>query len=268
MTNRPQQFKASRRLLVAAALALAIGVGWYVRARTGIEWDVETARGLIEEMGFWAPGMFIALVTFRLIILVPSQLMLTVGGVCFGLIWGTVYGAIGVTLSGLLAFGLARLLGGDALRGRVSPGLQRVLDVASRRTGALVVAVGTAYPIGPLTGYHVGAGLTHMPLPLYLSALVLGALVRASLHLPRQQDCRAGRPPGLAGLPGPGRPLPAPLAPRGQKPCGRSDEGLASWDRCLTPGLACQRARLFRSPFPPWLTGRRPESRQSPWRHP
>lgn len=173
--------KARRRLLVAGALTIAVTAGWYVRARTGIEWDVETARALIEEMGFWAPGIFIALVTFRLIILVPSQVMLTVGGVCFGLLWGTVYGAIGVTLSGLLAFGLARLLGGDALRGRVSPGLQRVADVASRRTGALVVAVGTAYPIGPLTGYHVGAGLTSMSLPLFLSALVLGALARASL---------------------------------------------------------------------------------------
>ena len=173
--------KTRRRLLVTAALAIAIAVGWYVRVRIGIEWDVETARGLVEEMGFWAPGIFILLVTFRLIILVPSQVMLTVGGVCFGFLWGTIYGAIGVTLSGLVAFGLARYLGGDSLRKRVSPGLQRALEVASRRTGALVVAVGTAYPVGPLTGYHIGAGLTCMSLSLYLWALALGALVRASL---------------------------------------------------------------------------------------
>ena len=152
-----------------------------MRARTGIEWNVETAHRMVEETGFWAPGIFILLVALRLVILVPSQVMLTVGGVCFGFLWGTVYGAVGVILSGLLAFGLARLFGGDALRRRVSPGLQRVLDVASRRTGALVVTVGTAYPIGPLTGYHIGAGLTSMSLPLYLSALALGALVRASL---------------------------------------------------------------------------------------
>jgi uncharacterized membrane protein YdjX (TVP38/TMEM64 family) len=166
---------------VAVALVAAIGVGWYVRAKTGVEWDVETARRLVEEMGFWAPGIFIVLVTFRLIILVPSQIMLTVGGVCFGFLWGTIYGAIGVTLSGLVAFGLARYLGGDALRGRVSPGLQRALNLASRRTGALVVAIGTAYPVGPLTGYHIGAGLTCMSLSLYLTALALGSLIRASI---------------------------------------------------------------------------------------
>ena len=173
--------RTRRRLLVAAAVAIAVFVGWYVRVKTGIEWDVETARGLVEEMGFWAPGIFILLVTFRLIILVPSQVMLTVGGICFGFLWGTIYGAIGVTLSGLVAFGLARYWGGDALRKRVSPGLQQFLDVASRRTGALMVTIGTAYPVGPLTGYHIGAGLTCMSLSLFLSAVALGALIRATL---------------------------------------------------------------------------------------
>ena len=173
--------KTRRRVLVATGLLLTIAIGWFVRARTGIEWDVEVARALVEEMGFWAPAIFILVVTFRLIILVPSQVMLTVGGICFGFLWGTVYGAVGVTLSGLMAFGLARYLGGDALRRRVSPGLRHILDVASRRIGALVVAIGTAYPVGPLTGYHMGAGLTSMSLSLYLSALALGALIRASL---------------------------------------------------------------------------------------
>ena len=61
------------------------------------------------------------------------------------------------------------------------PGLQQALDVASHRTGALLVTIGTAYPIGPLTGYHIAAGLTCMSSSLYLSALVLGSLIRASL---------------------------------------------------------------------------------------
>jgi uncharacterized membrane protein YdjX (TVP38/TMEM64 family) len=171
----------SRRLLVAAALAIAIAIGWYLRVRSGIEWDVQTARELVEAMGFWAPGIFILLVTFRMIFLVPSQVMLVVAGVCFGFFWGTIYGAVGLTLSGLMAFGLTRYLGGDSLRERLPPGLQRALDVASRRTGALLVTIGTAYPIGPMTGYHIGAGLTCMSWSLYLSALVLGALMRASL---------------------------------------------------------------------------------------
>jgi uncharacterized membrane protein YdjX (TVP38/TMEM64 family) len=166
---------------VAAALAIALAIGWYLRARSGIEWDVETARQLVARMGFWAPGIFILLVAFRMIFLVPSQVMLVAAGVCFGFVWGTIYGAVGLTLSGLMAFGLARYLGGDILRERVPPGLQRALDVASHRTGAFVVTVGTTYPIGPLTGYHIGAGLTRMSLPLFLSALALGSLIRAAL---------------------------------------------------------------------------------------
>jgi uncharacterized membrane protein YdjX (TVP38/TMEM64 family) len=166
---------------VAVVIAITVSIGWYLRLESGIEWDVQTARDLVEEMGFWAPGIFILLVTFRLIFLVPSQVMLVVSGVCFGFVWGTIYGAVGVALSGLVAFGLARYLGGDVLRERVPPGLQRALDVASRRTGALVVTIGTAYPVGPLTGYHIAAGLTSMSLSLYLPALVVGSLIRALL---------------------------------------------------------------------------------------
>jgi uncharacterized membrane protein YdjX (TVP38/TMEM64 family) len=166
---------------VAALLAAALALGWYLRARSGIEWDVETARELLGEMGFWGPGVFILLVAFRLVFLVPSQVLLVAAGVCFGFLQGTIYGAVGVALSGLMAFGLARYLGGDAVRKRVPPGLQRALDVASHRTGALVVTIGTAYPIGPLTGYHIGAGLTRMPLALFSSALMLGSLIRAAL---------------------------------------------------------------------------------------
>jgi uncharacterized membrane protein YdjX (TVP38/TMEM64 family) len=146
-----------------------------------MEWDLQTARELVEEMGFWAPVIFIFLVAFRLIFLVPSQVLLVAAGVCFGFFWGTVYGAVGLALSGLMAFGLARYLGGDILRERMPPGLLHALDVASRRTGALVVTIGTAYPIGPVSGYHIGAGLTRMSLALYLSALGLGSLIRASL---------------------------------------------------------------------------------------
>ena len=43
------------------------------------------------------------------------------------------------------------------------------------------MTIGTAYPIGPLTGYHVGAGLTSMSLSLFLLALALGSLIRAAL---------------------------------------------------------------------------------------
>jgi uncharacterized membrane protein YdjX (TVP38/TMEM64 family) len=156
-------------------------IGWYLRANSGVEWDVETARELVEEMGFWAPGIFILLVTFRLLILVPSQVMLAAGGVCFGFLLGTIYGAVGLTLSGLMVFGLARYLGGDSLRKRVPPRLQQALDLASSRTGALLVTIGTTYPVGPMTGYHIGAGLTRMSWPLYASALALGSLMRALL---------------------------------------------------------------------------------------
>jgi uncharacterized membrane protein YdjX (TVP38/TMEM64 family) len=48
--------------------------------------------------------------------------------------------------------------------------------------GAIVVAVGTAYPLSVITSLHLIAGVTTMSLPVFAIAAGVGALGRAALY--------------------------------------------------------------------------------------
>ena len=167
------------RWLALGALAALIGVAWFVRGRLGISWDLEALRQLVEGLGSWGPIAFVLVVTFRSVLFVPSQLALIAGGICFGIVGGTLYGGLGMLLSGVLVFALTRWLGADAVRSRVPAAVQRALAAAGSKGGALLVAIGTGYPVGNITGYHAAAALTPMRVDVFAFAVALGSLVRA-----------------------------------------------------------------------------------------
>ena len=167
------------RWAALAILALLLGVAFFARTRLGISWDLEGLRGFVERLGPWGPLAFVGVVTFRTVLVVPSQLALIVGGICFGTAGGTFYGALGLLASGLLVFLVTRWLGADAVRTRVPAAAQRALAAAGSRGGAALVAVGTGYPVGNITGYHAAAALTPMRLPVFGLAVGAGSLLRA-----------------------------------------------------------------------------------------
>ncbi len=167
------------RWLALAVLTVLLGVAWFARTRLGISWDLDSLRGFVDGLGVWGPAAFVGVVTFRTVLFVPSQLALIVGGICFGTTGGTLFGALGLLASGLLVFGLTRWLGADAVRSRVPAAVQRALAAAGSRGGAVLVGIGTGYPVGNVTGYHAAAALTPMRVDVFTGAVALGSLVRA-----------------------------------------------------------------------------------------
>ena len=167
------------RWFALAALALLLGVAWFARTRLGISWDLDALRALVDGLGAWGPAAFVAVVTFRTVLFVPSQLALIAGGICFGTTGGTLFGALGLLASGLLVFTLTRWLGADAVRSRVPAAVQRALAAAGSRGGAVLVGIGTGYPVGNVTGYHAAAALTPMRVDVFTVAVALGSLGRA-----------------------------------------------------------------------------------------
>jgi uncharacterized membrane protein YdjX (TVP38/TMEM64 family) len=172
----------SRRVAAFFVLAALAGLVLFVRFHLGGEWSLESVRETITGFGPWGPLVFILLVAFRSALLIPSQIVLSLGGLCFGVLGGTLYGALGISLSGVLAFGVTRWLGAEEMRRRVPPGPRRVLDTLGSRGGAGLVAVATGYPVGPISMYHVGAALTAMGFLPFLCALALGSTVRAGVY--------------------------------------------------------------------------------------
>jgi uncharacterized membrane protein YdjX (TVP38/TMEM64 family) len=171
-----------RRWGALGVLALLAGAALLARSRLGLSWDLDALRAFVDGLGVWAPAAFVALVAFRIVLVVPSQVALIAGGICFGTIGGTLYGAIGLLASALLVFVLTRWLGADAVRSRVPAGAQRALAAAGSRGGAALVAIGTGYPVGNITGYHAAAALTPMRLEVFTLAVALGSLMRAATY--------------------------------------------------------------------------------------
>ncbi len=166
-------------LVFALVLAAAFLVGSFVRGQLDLELSVDSIRSFVSDLGWWAPVIFIALVTFRQFLLLPSALLLTAGGVAFGAGTGTVLGAAGVILSALMKFGLARVFGRDWLEARYGDRF-RQFDRRLGKAGPLAVGVSTAHPTGPLSPFHWGAGFSSMSVGVFAAVVIAAAPIRAA----------------------------------------------------------------------------------------
>ncbi len=165
--------------MIGLAWLALVAAAWLASGSLGLERNPDSIRNFIQELGAIGPVVFVALIGFRLFLGVPSQLMLVVAGLCFGIAAGTLYGALGLTLSAGITFGLARWMGREAVERNLPSRAKPLLDVAGSRMGGALLAVGTGYPIGPMTVYHAAAGLTGMAIRSFLVAVCAGASVRA-----------------------------------------------------------------------------------------
>jgi len=169
------------KLVAAAVVALAVAGGLVLRSRLGLELDPERLREQVEALGPLAPVLFVAALSLRFVLLIPSALLLTMGGAIFGVTMGTLYGALGLTLMGLLQFLMVQLAGAEALRARVPPRFAGALRAARSWRGAATLAVVSAYPVGPQTPVQLAAALAGMGLVTFLASVGAGAMLRAGL---------------------------------------------------------------------------------------
>lgn len=79
--------------------------------------DAERLEMLVARAGVWGPVLIIALMTVAVVASpIPSAPIAMAAGAAYGHLWGTVQVVVGAELGALIAFGLARVLGRDALR--------------------------------------------------------------------------------------------------------------------------------------------------------
>lgn len=112
-----------RATILAGLVILGIGLlaVWQVapsvfaEARSFLE--PERLEMLVARAGLWGPVVIVTLMTLAVVASpIPSAPIALAAGAAYGHVWGTVQVVIGAELGALIAFGLARLLGHDALR--------------------------------------------------------------------------------------------------------------------------------------------------------
>ncbi|MBW2287084.1 MAG: TVP38/TMEM64 family protein [Deltaproteobacteria bacterium] len=168
--------------IVSIALLILLAGSTYLRNFLGVEWSPESVRATVRDAGIWAPLLFIALVTFRLVILVPSQILLAAAGLLFGAALGALYGAIGMTLSAILNFAAVRVAGIDRIREQLPRRFSGALDVAQSKLGAGALVLASGYPVGPISAFQIGAALTGMSFLSFVVAVSIGSAVRAATY--------------------------------------------------------------------------------------
>ena len=166
----------------AALAAVACGLGLlsvFVRDALALEWSVASLRELVGRAGWWGPLFYIGVLTFRFAVLVPSSILLTAAGICFGAVPGALYATVGLTLSSLLKYAIASIAGRDFLLRQLPVNWRSRLAVGDLRSTAGGLAVVCAYPLGPKHVFQIAAILSGMSFVRYVVAVSAGATFRA-----------------------------------------------------------------------------------------
>lgn len=165
-------------LLFAQVLLGALSAS--IRNSLNLEWNVNSIRAAVAQAETWGPLFYIALLMFRFAVLVPSSILLTGAGICFGPVAGTLYATVGLTLSALLKFGLANIVGRDFLLRQLSAKWCSATAVGDRRSTATGLAIICAYPLGPNHVFQIAAILAGIPFSRYVIAVASGGALRSA----------------------------------------------------------------------------------------
>ena len=168
-------------ILAVVALVLA---GSQLREALGIELSPQSLRGQVAELGVYGPLIFLVLMAMRAFLMLPSSILLSAGGLLFGVGGGTILGSVGVVLSAEVLFGMTRGMR-SGLRTRPALGVsgegEDVGSVAERiaRNGPVVIALVTAHPFAPMSIFHTAAGATSISSASFFVAVAAAAPLRA-----------------------------------------------------------------------------------------
>ena len=171
-----------RRAILAALIVagLALGGLWLLFPASfqamGALFEADRIKDLVARAGHWGPVLIIGLMTLAVVASpVPSAPIAMVAGAAYGQVWGTVQVVIGAELGALIAFGLARVLGHDALRrvfgDRVDQGL-----LGSQSALMVTVFASRLMPFLSFDMISYAAGLSRLHLWRFAVATLAGII--------------------------------------------------------------------------------------------
>lgn len=171
------------RVLAGSAAIGCLAAGYFLLNRSGLVehvGDTEALKNTVRELGVAGPLLIVALMTLAIVMSpIPSAPIALAAGAAYGHWWGTLWVAIGSEAGALIAFSLARFVGGPGLRGWLArQSAATFLHHFLRSQNALTAAV-FASRLLPFLSFDVisyAAGATPLKLWRFAAATLAGIL--------------------------------------------------------------------------------------------
>jgi uncharacterized membrane protein YdjX (TVP38/TMEM64 family) len=113
-------FMKLSRIVAGLALVLALGAAYWLLRDSALLMtllDSQALKSFVDSLGAWGPPAVIGLMALAILVSpIPSAPIALAAGALYGHTWGTLYVLIGAEVGALAAFGIARLVGYEALR--------------------------------------------------------------------------------------------------------------------------------------------------------
>jgi uncharacterized membrane protein YdjX (TVP38/TMEM64 family) len=137
--------------------------------------DRQQLQTWLENMGGFAPVIYILLYTVGTLLILPSTPLNLTGGAFFGVWWGTLWTTIAALVAAIAAFAFTRTIGREIVSQKLG-GRWNAVDAEIRQGGLFYLFAIRLLPIIPYGIVNFVAGLTSIKFKDYLIGTLLGTL--------------------------------------------------------------------------------------------
>jgi uncharacterized membrane protein YdjX (TVP38/TMEM64 family) len=137
--------------------------------------DRQQLQTWLENMGGFAPVIYILLYTVGTLLILPSTPLNLTGGAFFGVWWGTLWTTIAALVAAIAAFAFTRTIGRQIVSQKLG-GRWNAVDAEIRQGGLFYLFAIRLLPIIPYGIVNFVAGLTSIKFKDYLIGTLLGTL--------------------------------------------------------------------------------------------
>lgn len=171
--------RESYKVIAGIILVIVFGLLYLYLEMSGLASRLFRAQSLqitLDEIGFWGPLLIMGLMAGAVVMSpIPSAPIAIAAGLAYGHGWGTVYIVIGAEIGAMIAFGIARLVGYEAMHKRFGQQLN-IGWLGSSRHLMLAVGISRLLPFISFDVVSYAAGLTRLSYAQFALATLLGII--------------------------------------------------------------------------------------------
>lgn len=138
-------------------------------------YGAEDIKIYISNFGFWAPIVYVVILSLLPLLLFPDSVIVIAGGMLFGLWEGTILTVIGSLIGSAIAFYIARLLGQEAVN-KFIKNPENAFKTQTEKNGFWLVLMLRLIPLFPFKVVSYSAGLSKAKFKDFAIATTIGSL--------------------------------------------------------------------------------------------